>query len=685
MKIFQRITVPLIVATLLLSFSPIEASSAAVSVGPQASATSFHFVFAADSRDDYSVLPALSKKMVTLSPVFGFFAGDLCGSFDTTCINNTWKPAMDGNSNDGMLAKTFVSRGNHDSGTLSTWQGLWDFQTMAQRVGATNFTALSSNATYSFDYGNSHFAVIDLPGGGSNTWTAAQIAWLDSDLSAAESRGVVHEFLFSHGPMYGVTSQHGGEQPSSTLKAVMNKHPLSAGFHGHEHVTQYTHVTSSVESGINSYQEFTMGRAGAPPYSVTKYTDWHAAQNAFADVAVNGNDFTVTVYSQSGLALFSRTFTDGSLSQTNVKIAGTTIGSYGIPSQTSQAKAYSGIQNGPVQVTSDSNVFTSERTHNGNGFVNEMMGFPTSQLTNEYWFPWYDNLGMLSSILVGNPSTGSTAHVTVNIAGTNYGPYNIGAGAVVTKAYPVMNGPVHVSSDISVFTSERVHTGQGFAQETMGYPNNQLTTDYWFPWYDNLGMLSWILVGNPSTSASAHVTINIAGTAYGPYTIGPGGRITPQFRVMNGPVHVTSDINVFTSERVHNVKGFVQETMGYPNNRLTTEYWFPWYDNLGMLSWILVGNPSRSNTAHVTIAIAGTSYGPYTIGPGGRITPQFGVVNGPVHVVSDINVFSSERVHTGQGFVQETMGYPNNQLTTEYWFPWYDNKSLTTSLIIGRP
>ncbi len=305
----QRFAIPLLIGLLLLALAVAQAGRQA-EARPTAATTSFHFVMAADSRDGYTVLATLSRKMATLNPVFGFFPGDLCGTFDVTCINNTWKPAMDGNNNDGMLAKTFVSRGNHDNGTLSTWQGLWDFSAMATRVGATHFTALTSDATYSFDYGNSHFAVIDLPQGGSSTWTSSEISWLDSDLTAAEGRGLVHEFLFSHGPMYSVTTQHGSEHPSSALIAVLNKHHISAGFHGHEHITAYAHVTTSREPGINSYEQFTMGRAGAPAYSVSEPVDWHADQNAFADVAVSGNNYTVTVYSQSGSAIFSKTFTD---------------------------------------------------------------------------------------------------------------------------------------------------------------------------------------------------------------------------------------------------------------------------------------------------------------------------------------------------------------------------------------
>src|SRR5512141_1879920 len=103
MQSLKRTTILIVIAAFVLGLSSMWAAQSAVA-GPQASATSFHFVFSADSRDDYSVLPAFSHKMVTLNPVFGFFGGDLCGSFSTTCINNTWKPALNGNNNDGILA-----------------------------------------------------------------------------------------------------------------------------------------------------------------------------------------------------------------------------------------------------------------------------------------------------------------------------------------------------------------------------------------------------------------------------------------------------------------------------------------------------------------------------------------------------------------------------------------------------
>ncbi len=349
------------------------------------------------------------------------------------------------------------------------------------------------------------------------------------------------------------------------------------------------------------------------------------------------------------------------------------------------------VLNGPVRAatTDGSLLYASERVHNATGFVNELLGIATNQLSNDYWFPWYDNLSMQTWILVGNPSATTPAHVHIYIAGQdmNTAGYDIGPGGRITPTFPVLNGPVHIVSDANVFATERVHTAQGFVQETVGVPNKKLANDYWFPWYDNKSMSSWILVGNPSTTSDAHVRVYIGWNLMEAHTISPGGRWTPQFDVLNGPVHVVSDINVFTSERVHNGTGFVQETMGVPNGELSTNYWFPWYDNLSMKTWILVGNPSDTATAHVHIYIGGVDMNSsgYPILPGGRITPQFDVLNGPVHVVSDINVFTSERIHTAQGFVQETMGVPNDQLTTEYWFPWYDDLTMQSWILVGKP
>jgi Zn-dependent metalloprotease/glucose/arabinose dehydrogenase len=364
--------------------------------------------------------------------------------------------------------------------------------------------------------------------------------------------------------------------------------------------------------------------------------------------------------------------------------------------------SYPGVQDGPVEVVSTSGrpILTSERGFFGPyGTFNEVMGIPDNQLTNHYWFPWYDNVDMITWILVGNPDPVLPAHVTIKIAGDVVGEYDIAPGDNTTPVFDgVQDGPVEVISDIPVFTSERTLFGYPFGaqsfNEVAGYPHNQLTNHYWFPWYDNADMITWILVGNPSSSATAHVTIKIAGATVGTYDIPPNSRVTPQFNsVQDGPVEVISDINVFTSQRAlfgDPAHWTFNEVMGYPHNQLTNHYWFPWYDNAVMITWVLVGNPSSSTTAHVTIKIAGATVGTYDIPPNSRVTPTYGgVPDGPVEVTSDINVFTSQRVLRGYpapgASFNEYMGMPDTQLTSKYWFTWYDSRDMSTDIVIAAP
>jgi branched-chain amino acid transport system substrate-binding protein len=225
----------------------------------------------------------------------------------------------------------------------------------------------------------------------------------------------------------------------------------------------------------------------------------------------------------------------------------------------------------------------------------------------------------------------------VTIAGKIMGSYGISTNKTLADDYPsTQNGPVRIGSpqNILFFTSERVIAGNSF-NEVMGFPTNQLTTEYWFPWYDNKDMSTWVLVGNPSTTQTAAVDIYIGGIKRGSYTIPPGGRVTPRFNLQTGPVRVvsTNGVKIFTSERVDH-KGSFNEVMGYPASQFTTEYWFPWYDNKSMATWILVGNPSATSTAAVDIYIGGIKRGSYTIPKGGQITPRFNLQTGPVRVGS---------------------------------------------------
>jgi hypothetical protein len=180
------------------------------------------------------------------------------------------------------------------------------------------------------------------------------------------------------------------------------------------------------------------------------------------------------------------------------------------------------------------------------------------------------------------------------IGGIKRGSYTIPAGKEITPPFNLPpSGPVRVVSTngVKIFTSERVVYGDSF-NEVMGYPANQLTTEYWYPWYDNVSMMNWVLVGNP-TGSTAAVDIYIGGVKQTSTTIGAGTEKNLRYPGLNdGPVQVvsTNGVKLFTSQRVLYGPSF-NEVMGYPGNKLTTEYWFPWYDSISMSTNILASMP----------------------------------------------------------------------------------------------
>ena len=242
------------------------------------------------------------------------------------------------------------------------------------------------------------------------------------------------------------------------------------------------------------------------------------------------------------------------------------------------------------------------------------MGLDSSKYV---WGWWLDNVKLFTC-----PSK-----LQVSIGGSLMGSYDLQSRNVLVKSYGgIQNGPVKVASPdnkLPLFTSERVISGNSF-NEVMGYPTNQLTTEYWFPWYDNVSTATWLLVGNPTTS-TAKVDIYIGGVKRTTQTIQAGGRVTPRFALQMGPVRVvsTNGVKIFSSERtLYGSNNAFNEVMGYPANQLTTEYWFPWYDNTTMDTWLLVGNPSTTSTAAVEIYIGTKKVGTYSIPKGGRVTPR---------------------------------------------------------------
>jgi hypothetical protein len=211
---------------------------------------------------------------------------------------------------------------------------------------------------------------------------------------------------------------------------------------------------------------------------------------------------------------------------------------------------------------------------------------------------------MNSSLMIGNTSSSQTATVDVYIGTTKYGTYNIAPNDTLIKSYSnVVNGPVRVVSvnGINIVTSQRVLSGpKNSYNEVSGYPYNQFTNEYWFPYYDHgypvvsgSNMRTWLAIGNPSNTLSANVQVYIGGILKDSQTITPGSQWTPRWiGLQDGPVQVISNNPVFVSERVFTVPSNVfNEMLAYAANQVAVEYWFPWYDSIYMNTSIAISRP----------------------------------------------------------------------------------------------
>jgi 3',5'-cyclic-AMP phosphodiesterase len=173
---------------------------------------------------------------------------------------------------------------------------------------------------YSFDYGNSHFVMLNttywyttggptsdralglkLLGGNRNGYVMAnQLAWLDKDLAAARQRGVRHIFVVGHEAPF-PSGGHVADSmwwnglndktlPSgdvvdmrSRFLTILNRHRVTAIMAGHEH--NYARVVAGpdVDKALTRpLTQFVSGGAGAPFYAQDEKAPWSANIRKFA-------------------------------------------------------------------------------------------------------------------------------------------------------------------------------------------------------------------------------------------------------------------------------------------------------------------------------------------------------------------------------------------------------------------
>jgi len=239
----------------------------------------------------------------------------------------------------------------------------------------------------------------------------------------------------------------------------------------------------------------------------------------------------------------------------------------------------------------------------------------------------------------------------------------------------------------------------------------KVALDYLWTWYDNASSANWVLMANPYGSGhNLTFQLSIANAArdlsgYNNGIVGQGQTITPRYPgVIGGPVDaksVTGEKGI-VSQRILWAGNSLEEVPGTEATKLSSHFWWTWYDSTpGFTDWILVGNPSSTNTVYYQIKIGGAIAQQSAIAAGGQVTPVFsGAIGGPVEVAgcsvafnvagactgAPMDLMASQRVLSNGGAAfNEVPGIPDGDLKSDYLWTWYDNIGGRNWVLIGNP
>jgi hypothetical protein len=313
------------------------------------------------------------------------------------------------------------------------------------------------------------------------------------------------------------------------------------------------------------------------------------------------------------------------------------------------------------------------------------------------------------------------SNVDVYIGGIRQARYYVPSQTSFQESYDnVDDGPAKITSTNggTIVASQSINLKRlpdySSYTELMGIPASKLTDTYIFPWYNNAtagGLSSQLRFANVGTAAT-DVTVKIGSVSYGPYHLSPNESQRASFdNVDSGPVKVFSSggVPIIASMRI-NLKSMptyssYTEFLGLSaSSTVGTKYIFPWYNNAnagGLSSQLRFGNVGNASTT-VTIKIGGvTQPQTYSLAPNESARVTFdNVDSGPVEVFSSGNVpiIASMRVNLKSNPTYSSYsefmglsvgnGMPGNELSTTYWFPWYNNATnggLSSQLRFGAP
>ena len=271
-----------------------------------ASATTAHFKFGVlgdsenfDSAVTNGPLQKSIKKLSKAKAKLVFGMGDVHSSCegDDACKTRftSWKDLIA-----AKFSKYYLVMGERDrtdSSADDIWQEVFDFP--------DNGLDDLAETNYSFDYGNSHFVVLNTENPDEHSVDSDQRDWLEEDLNDNDRDNT---FVFFHEPAWPTNSKVNrslDKNPSERdeLWNILADYKVTAVFSGHEHLYARKKITVDLLPGVkNEIYQFIVGNTNTTSAKVPKAgsVDKYYRSNSYVLVDVNGKNITVKNYSTSG-------------------------------------------------------------------------------------------------------------------------------------------------------------------------------------------------------------------------------------------------------------------------------------------------------------------------------------------------------------------------------------------------
>jgi len=239
------------------------------------------------------------KNISSQNAAFTIPMGDFCSGKKCAKKLRTWKKIAS-----PLFPNIYPVHGNHDQISSSDWISIFN----PPMNGPNGYLSW----TYSFDYDNSHFVVLDSDRSKWHLIDQTQRDWLEQDL--ALNRKKKHKFIFFHAPAYPASLHIGSSLDAypterDALWEILDRHKVSAVFVGHEHFFNRRLINSSVYSGAaNSIYQFTVGRTDvSETYSAPQagMSEYYSLEKSFAIVNAKKKSVKIDLYSTSGNLLHS--------------------------------------------------------------------------------------------------------------------------------------------------------------------------------------------------------------------------------------------------------------------------------------------------------------------------------------------------------------------------------------------